>query len=43
MIKAAVIGSPITHSLSPKIHRKAYEILGLEASYNAIEVSESSF
>ena len=43
MIKAAVIGSPITHSLSPKIHRKAYEILGLEASYNAIEVSEASF
>ena len=43
MIKAAVIGSPITHSLSPKIHRKAYEILGLEASYNAIEVTESSF
>jgi shikimate dehydrogenase len=43
MIKAAVIGSPITHSLSPKIHRKAYEILGLAASYNAIEVSESSF
>jgi shikimate dehydrogenase len=43
MIKAAVIGSPITHSLSPKIHRKAYEILGLEASYNAIEVNEASF
>ena len=43
MIKAAVIGSPITHSLSPKIHRKAYEILGLEASYNAIEVTEASF
>ena len=43
MIKAAVIGSPITHSLSPKIHKKAYEILGLEASYEAIEMSESSF
>ena len=43
MIKAAVIGSPITHSLSPKIHKKAYEILGLEASYEAIEISESTF
>lgn len=43
MIKAAVIGSPITHSLSPKIHKKAYEILGLDASYEAIEISELSF
>ncbi|MSV75842.1 MAG: shikimate dehydrogenase, partial [Actinobacteria bacterium] len=32
MIKAAVLGSPISHSLSPKIHSKAYEILGLENS-----------
>ena len=43
MIKAAVLGSPISHSLSPKIHAKAYEILGLEASYEAIEVTEESF
>jgi shikimate dehydrogenase len=42
MIKAAVLGSPISHSLSPKIHSKAYEILGLDASYEAIEVTEES-
>ena len=43
MIRAAVIGSPISHSLSPKIHNRAYEILGLESTYSAIEISEQSF
>jgi shikimate dehydrogenase len=40
MIKAAVLGSPIAHSLSPKIHRRAYEFLGIAGSYDAIEVGE---
>jgi shikimate dehydrogenase len=35
---AAVLGSPIAHSLSPVIHRIAYEHLGLSATYQAIEV-----
>ena len=43
MIKAAVLGSPITHSLSPKIHKKAYEILGSVGEYTAIEVDEKIF
>jgi shikimate dehydrogenase len=43
MIKAAVLGSPIAHSLSPKIHKKAYEILGAAGDYIAIEVNEESF
>ena len=43
MIRAAVLGSPISHSLSPKIHRRAYEILGISANYEAIEVDENSF
>ena len=38
MIKAAVLGSPISHSLSPLLHRTAYEHMGLNASYEAIEV-----
>ncbi len=38
MIKAAVLGSPIRHSLSPALHRRAYEILGIPASYEAIEL-----
>jgi shikimate dehydrogenase len=38
MIKAAVLGSPISHSLSPALHRKAYQELGLQASYEAIDL-----
>ena len=43
MIKAAVLGSPISHSLSPLIHRKAYEILGINGDYSAIEVDLLGF
>ncbi len=34
----AVIGCPISHSLSPKMHAAAFAELGLESSYVAIEV-----
>jgi shikimate dehydrogenase len=34
----AVLGSPIAHSLSPAMHRAAYGQLGLDWSYDAIEV-----
>jgi shikimate dehydrogenase len=33
-----VLGSPIAHSLSPLLHRAAYDALGLDWSYDAIEV-----
>src|SRR5215510_14516125 len=37
-MKAAVLGSPITHSLSPVLHRAAYQALSLTGwSYQAIE------
>jgi shikimate dehydrogenase len=36
--RAAVLGSPIAHSLSPTLHRAAYRALGLDWSYDAIEV-----
>ena len=39
MIKAAVLGSPISHSLSPLLHKTAYEQLGVKGSYEAIEVN----
>jgi len=39
MIRAAVLGSPISHSLSPALHKRAYEILNLPASYGAIELT----
>jgi shikimate dehydrogenase len=38
--RAAVLGSPIGHSLSPVLHRAAYEALGLDWSYEAVEVKE---
>ena len=39
MIKAAVLGSPISHSLSPLLHNTAYAQLGIQGSYEAIEVN----
>ena len=40
-MKAAVLGSPIAHSLSPALHRAAYAVLGLDDwSYEAIECDE---
>ena len=37
-IRGAVLGSPISHSLSPVLHNKAFELLGLTGSYEAIDV-----
>ena len=41
-MRAAVLGSPIAHSLSPVLHRAAYRELGLDWSYEAIEVDSTS-
>jgi UPF0755 protein len=39
--RAAVLGSPIAHSLSPALHRAAYAALGLDGwRYDAVEVTE---
>jgi shikimate dehydrogenase len=38
LTRCAVLGSPIAHSLSPVLHRAAYADLGLDWSYDAIEV-----
>ncbi len=37
MRHAAVLGRPITHSLSPVLHRAAYAALGLDWTYEAID------
>lgn len=37
-LRAAVLGSPIAHSLSPALHRAAYAQCGIDATYEAIEV-----
>ena len=36
--RAAVLGSPIAHSLSPALHNAAYLSLGIEGKYDAVEV-----
>ena len=42
-MRAAVIGSPIAHSLSPVIHRAAWEQLGIDGwEYRRAEVTEES-
>ncbi|WP_203749703.1 shikimate dehydrogenase [Cellulomonas chitinilytica] len=39
--RAAVLGHPIAHSLSPTLHRAAYESLGLaDWRYDAVDVTE---
>ena len=40
--RCAVLGSPIGHSRSPLLHRAAYDSLGLDWSYDAVEVTEDS-
>jgi shikimate dehydrogenase len=42
MMRAAVLGSPIAHSLSPHLHRAAYRAMGLdEWRYDAFECDEA--
>ncbi|KQZ08448.1 hypothetical protein ASD23_08405 [Agromyces sp. Root1464] len=36
--RLAVLGSPISHSKSPALHRAAYDLLGLSWQYSAVEM-----
>jgi len=38
MIRGAVLGSPVSHSLSPLLHQTAFSYLGIDGSYDRIEV-----
>ncbi len=38
-MRCAVLGSPIHHSLSPAMHRAAYARLGLDWTYDAVEMT----
>ena len=42
-MRAAVLGSPVDHSLSPVLHNAGYQALGLDHHYEAIEVTEATF
>jgi len=37
-MRCAVLGSPVAHSLSPVLHRAGYSAVGLDWSYDAVEV-----
>lgn len=39
--RAAVLGHPVAHSLSPVLHRQAYADLGLDWVYEAVDVTEA--
>ncbi|MEI8055773.1 MAG: shikimate dehydrogenase [Actinomycetes bacterium] len=41
MRRAAVLGHPVGHSLSPVIHLEAYRILGLPWGYDRVDVASS--
>jgi shikimate dehydrogenase len=43
MLKMGVLGKPISHSLSPVLHRRAYEILGIAAEFSAYEIDETNY
>jgi shikimate dehydrogenase len=38
-VKCAVLGDPIAHSLSPVLHRSAYDVTGLDWTYDAVRVA----
>lgn len=42
MIRGAVLGSPISHSLSPTLHNGAFSFLGIDGRYEAIDVPGGS-
>jgi shikimate dehydrogenase len=42
MIRGAVLGSPISHSLSPLLHQRAFTLLNVEGEYQAIDVPSGS-
>jgi shikimate dehydrogenase len=43
MQKFAVIGYPLTHSLSPQIHNFAFKKLKIDAIYEKIEIAQENF
>ncbi len=43
MKKFAIIGYPLQHSFSPKLHNKAFKYLNMEAKYSKIEIKPEEF
>lgn len=43
MKRFAVIGNPVAHSLSPRLHEYVFKQLGIDAHYSAIQCTEKQF
>jgi len=43
MKKFAVIGYPLSHSLSPQMHNTAFRVLNMDAHYEKLEIAPDSF
>lgn len=39
MLKFAILGYPIGHSISPQIHKAGFESLGIDADYEILETA----
>ena len=42
MKRFGLLGEKLSHSFSPNIHKKIFEILDVEASYDLFEVAEEN-
>lgn len=42
ILRGAVLGSPVEHSLSPLLHREAFKFLGIEGQYDRREIQLES-
>ena len=38
-----LLGSPVSHSISPAMHNEAFRLLGLNCAYLAFDVDENTF
>ncbi|MEM1409334.1 MAG: shikimate dehydrogenase, partial [Pseudomonadota bacterium] len=43
VIRAGVLGHPIAHSLSPRIHGAWFDTLGIEGIYEAVDAPPEEF
>jgi shikimate dehydrogenase len=43
VLRCAVLGDPVAHSLSPALHRAGYAAVGLDWHYDTVRVTEESF
>ena len=40
---ACLLGSPVSHSISPLIHNFSFQYLGIDCAYLAFDINEQNF